>query len=670
MHDSIMDTMRAAPIWLLWKAVIESGKSKPRKVPYYLNGAARNGTLDSPEDRAQLGTYEQAAAAYGNAGGAYAGLAIALGPDGRGGHWQGIDLDDMVVKGVTDIADIWTRGPCAGLGYVEVSPSGNGIHLVGYGRPFQSLGSNSSGIEAYAGGRFFTFTGRPIIADSPCRAYDLAEYVEQALAPRHSAGRAASSATSSGEAMSVDPKTVTELRSALLHMRSDDRDLWVAVGQALKELGDTGRGLWMEWSATSDKFDPKDAAKRWIGFDGTRTGYQAVFKKAQDAGWVNPASNAAQPDPVTIDLSARPTVTLEFAMSSDTTTITLEYLLDPFLPAKCVVGGFGRGSTAKSSLYASAAAHISPYASTLWVSVEEPSDWIKARHIKCGGQEQTLAVVKAVASKKDAQERVIASSFNVYEHLEPAIVNASAGFAEAGKLPLRLVVLDTAVGLTGWGKGESPNDDAAVKKLLGFLQALAERYNLTIVAIGHANKGKHEHFADTVMGASAWTNSPRLSFVHAADVREDYAYVMRVAKANFDTFGVPYKTQPVHTLYERANGPDTVLVRAVPGDIVWGEAASMEMFMETTKKPREDDEGGGERGQALDAGALQVLVEMVLELQPGECITREDVEREYGGPVNRRRWAKIDEHLNLHPILTVERGDKNRVLYRRRQVVQ
>jgi hypothetical protein len=224
--------------------------------------------------------------------------------------------------------------------------------------------------------------------------------------------------------------------------------------------------------------------------------------------------------------------------------------------------------------------------------------------------------------------------------------------------------------LTGWGKGESPNDDAAVKKLLGFLQALAERYNLTIVAIGHANKGKHEHFADTVMGASAWTNSPRLSFVHAADVREDYAYVMRVAKTNFDTFGVPYTTQPVHTLYERANGPDTVLVRAVPGDIVWGEAASMEMFMEATKKPRDDDEGGDGRGQSLDAGALQVLVEMVLELQPGECITREDVEREHGRPVNRRRWAKIDEHLNLHPILTVERGDKNRVLYRRRPVAQ
>ena len=59
-------------------------------------------------------------------------------------------------------------------------------------------------------------------------------------------------------------------------------------------------------------------------------------------------------------------------------------------------------------------------------------------------------MVKAVASKKDSQDRVIASSFNIYEHLEPAIVTASTGFDEAEKPTLRLVVLDTAVGLTGW----------------------------------------------------------------------------------------------------------------------------------------------------------------------------------------------------------------------------
>ena len=67
---------------------------------------------------------------------------------------------------------------------------------------------------------------------------------------------------------------------------------------------------------------------------------------------------------------------------------------------------------------------------------------------------------------------------------------------------------------------------------------------------------------------------------------------------------------------------------------------------------------------------LQALVEMVMELQPGECVTREQVELRLGKPVDRRRWMKIDEHLNLHPTVVVERGDKNRVLYRRQPVAQ
>ena len=651
---------------LLWKAVPEPSKPKPRKIPHYVNGTQRSGILDSPADRTLLVTYEQAVASLEQADGVYAGLGIALGPDGRGGHWQGIDLDDMVDRGISDVADLWTRGPCAGLGYVEISPSGKGIHLIGYGRRFESLGSNSSGIEAYAGGRFFTFTGSPIVGDSPCQTYDLADYVEQVLSPRHCVRTKSTAGT---EQFSVNSKIVTELRSALLHMRSDDYDLWYRMGLALKELGETGRGLWLNWSATSDKFDAKQSAKKWEGFEPRDTGYQAVFAEAGRQGWVNPASKSAQPHPATNEAAAAPDITLEFAMSSDTATITLEYFCDPFLPARCVVGFYGRGSTSKSSFLSSVSAHISSYASTLWVSVEEPADWIKVRHIGCGGADRTLAVVTAVASKKDAQGRVIASSFNVYEHLELAIIAASAGFVEAEKPPLRLVVLDTAVGLTGWAKGESPNDDAAVKRLLGYLQALAERHNLTIAIIGHANKGKHEHFADTVMGASAWTNSPRLSFVHAADVREDYAYVMRVAKTNLVTFGMDYSTEPVHTLYERENGPNSVLVRVKPGTIVWGVSASLEMFEEATKKPKEDGDGGGfvDRRQSAMMEVVQALEALVLASPSGQHVTREQVEQSLGAPIDRKRWSKVDEYFNLHPQVVIERGDKNRVLYRRRR---
>lgn len=645
--------MRAARRWLV---------ANPDKVPHYVSTQRRSGALDGPDDLSQLATYDEARAVLARCGDGWH-LGFALGPDDSGGCWQGIDLDKIMSNGLADLAN-------TAPGYVEMSPSGAGAHAVGYGQHFAALGSNGSGVEAYAAVRYFTVTERPMRDGG---LVCLAGYVEQVLAPRHSASR--SDPVNGAEVIPVDPKTVTDLRSALRHMRADDYDLWYRMGLALKELGDVGRGLWIDWSATSEKFDAAQASKKWDGFSPRNTGYQAVFAEAQRRSWTNPASAAAQPlasaDTSNFDAADQtpPTITLEFAMSSDTATITLEYLLDPFLPAKCVVGAFGRGSTAKSSFYGTIAAHISSYASTLWVSVEEPDDWIKARHIKCGGQNMTLAIVKAVASKKDAQGRVIASSFNVYEHLEPAVVAAAAGFQQAQKPAPRLVVLDTAVGLTGWAKNESPNDDAAVKKLLGYLQALAERHDLTIVAIGHANKGKHDHFADTVMGASAWTNSPRLSFFHAADVREDYAYVMRVAKTNFDPFGLPYATKPVHTLFERAVGPDTVLVSVVPGEIVWGEAASMEMFTEATKKQRDDDEGDGPspRTQTLPQSVVQTLVEMALALEsPLQFITREQVHERVGKIVDRGRWLKIDEYLHNHPQVIATRGHKNKAEYRRR----
>ncbi len=53
--------------------------------------------------------------------------------------------------------------------------------------------------------------------------------------------------------ITLSPETIQHLRSALLSMRADDYALWVKIGMALKSLGDVGRGLWLEWSLTSEK---------------------------------------------------------------------------------------------------------------------------------------------------------------------------------------------------------------------------------------------------------------------------------------------------------------------------------------------------------------------------------------------------------------------------------
>jgi hypothetical protein len=91
-------------------------------------------------------------------------------------------------------------------------------------------------------------------------------------------------------AVRIDDRTYRDLRSALTAIRSDDRELWISMGMALKGLGDVGRSLWLEWSQTSEKYDPQDAARVWDSFKPEYTGYAAVFAEAQRQGWVNPSA--------------------------------------------------------------------------------------------------------------------------------------------------------------------------------------------------------------------------------------------------------------------------------------------------------------------------------------------------------------------------------------------
>jgi hypothetical protein len=91
-----------------------------------------------------------------------------------------------------------------------------------------------------------------------------------------------------------DAQTRADVRSALASMPSDDRDLWVRMGHALKPLGDPGRELWFEWSKKSAKFEDEDAERVWESLTGDRTDYRAVFAEAQRRGWVNPQKASAK----------------------------------------------------------------------------------------------------------------------------------------------------------------------------------------------------------------------------------------------------------------------------------------------------------------------------------------------------------------------------------------
>ena len=102
----------------------------------------------------------------------------------------------------------------------------------------------------------------------------------------------------------LSDQDIQYLRSALLHLRADDRKDWIKSGLALKNLGDVGRGLWIEWSMTSKKYDPLDAADTWDTLVPTSIDYRYVFAEAQRQGWVNPSKRTDLDPPVSVSDSS------------------------------------------------------------------------------------------------------------------------------------------------------------------------------------------------------------------------------------------------------------------------------------------------------------------------------------------------------------------------------
>jgi bifunctional DNA primase/polymerase-like protein/primase-like protein/AAA domain-containing protein len=91
-----------------------------------------------------------------------------------------------------------------------------------------------------------------------------------------------------------DPVSAEDARDMLMVVPADDRQTWLDIGMALKSnFGQSGRGLWDEWSRKSAKFDDKDQGRTWdsIDVDGGIT-IGTLIKRAQEGGWARRSANA------------------------------------------------------------------------------------------------------------------------------------------------------------------------------------------------------------------------------------------------------------------------------------------------------------------------------------------------------------------------------------------
>ena len=118
------ETVNAPPeladrrIWLTWR-IVQRERGKPDKVPYYATTGVLRGKHGTPEDRAELVSYDQAVAAAAERG--HDGVGLALLPDE---DVVALDFDDLRGR-LDEVAEEVIRST-----YTERSPSGNGMRAL------------------------------------------------------------------------------------------------------------------------------------------------------------------------------------------------------------------------------------------------------------------------------------------------------------------------------------------------------------------------------------------------------------------------------------------------------------------------------------------------------------------------------------------------------------
>lgn len=169
--------LRSLGIWLVWRfeSAARAG-DKPLKVPYSVRtGMRRSGIQGSPEDVANLVTFDQALEALRS--GRWTGLGIAHVPGCGLNSW---DFDSAIDASGIMAPELDALLRAAGT-YVEISPSGRGVRMVALGTlpSIKRIHPSGHNIECFGESGFVTITGRAVCNEETIAA--LPPHIEQTL---------------------------------------------------------------------------------------------------------------------------------------------------------------------------------------------------------------------------------------------------------------------------------------------------------------------------------------------------------------------------------------------------------------------------------------------------------------------------------------------------------
>lgn len=282
----------------------------------------------------------------------------------------------------------------------------------------------------------------------------------------------------------VPPAVIDDLRSALGALNAEDYHAWIAIGQALRGLGDTGFGLWASWSATAPNFDADALDAKWASFSGDRTGYRAIFAKAQAAGWKNPRAGVTPSS--TSPRVARPErPRFEFVSFAELLAerTPSEYLIGGLIPTESTVLLVGESKAGKSFL------------AVAWgASIAAGRDWC-GRRVRQGatfmlageGRSGLLKRADAWAQENsiDQSRFPICFSRGAAALTDPSsaedVIEAVETLSDTHGRP-SLVIVDTLHRNFGSGDENSASDFG---RFLSSIDAMRDRLGCTVLVVHH-----------------------------------------------------------------------------------------------------------------------------------------------------------------------------------------
>jgi primase-polymerase (primpol)-like protein len=195
--------MRAKPNWLNWRYHLRGAEHKKTRVPIQPNGRPPS-TIDS-QTWSDFDQVINPSVKCDGIGYVFDGV---VGSDGL--CQVGIDFDKLrerKKRATKCVREAKTRSA-----YVEVSPSGGGIHVLGRAKPL-AKGIHRNSVEIYSNARFFTVTGADASGNNSADISGLADQLAAEVAPdSQKPAEAPMPATSEAPPAAPRPKPVFFIR--------------------------------------------------------------------------------------------------------------------------------------------------------------------------------------------------------------------------------------------------------------------------------------------------------------------------------------------------------------------------------------------------------------------------------------------------------------------------